>query len=186
MAKARMIQKVNEHHGLNRKQRKRVLNEIDILFEIEKRRRVQCATQQYQKEWLEHKIMMTERILDEHKRIEDTLRKLNVLKARANHLIAVQAQERLLKRIEIIERIMRMKAQYNRPKKSTKYTEELLKIKHKQKISEMHEQAMLNMIAKRAVNRAAFIKMAHKKFPEMAEELIDFYDQQIFQKGTGG
>jgi len=105
-------------------------------------------------------------------------------KAETNKAIALYERDSLMYKVDVIERLIQIKAKYKPVEKQDDHLKELLKIKKKQKLSEAREQAILDSIAKKAMSRAAFIKMVNEKFPDMVDELIDFYDQQIYRQGT--
>ena len=48
----------------------------------------------------------------------------------------------------------------------------------------MRENAALNSVTQRALKRAEFVKKVQVEFPDMAQDLIDYYDQQVFQRGA--
>ncbi len=184
MVRGRVIHNVYDNPDLDWSQRKRIIEELDVLIENEKCRRAQLATHQWQREELEHRLVITQKQADIYQKYADIVSKLRLFKARTDRAIARYERDSLMCRVDIIERLIQIKAKYKPIEKQDDHLKELLRIRKHQKLSEAREQAILDSIAKRAMSRAAFIKMINEKFPDMADELIDFYDQQIFRQGT--
>jgi hypothetical protein len=185
MLRGRAISSVYDNPDLTRRQKRRVVKELDCLLEHEQRRRAQLAAHQWQREELDHHLLVAgklEQILRKYAEVASTLR---LLKARTDRAVARYERDSLMCKIDVLERILQIRAKYKPAVKDDDHLQELLKIKRQQKLSEAREQAILESINRRAMNRAAFIRMINEKFPDMADELTDFYDQQIFQQGTG-
>ena len=182
--RGRVIHNVYDNPDLSWCQRKRIIEELDVLIENEKCRRAQLAAHQWQREELEHKLVITQKQADIYEKYADIISKLRLFKAGTDRFIARYERDSLMYKVDIIERLVQIKAKYKPVEKQDEHLKELLKIKKKQKLSEAREQAILDSIAKRAMSRASFIKMVNDKFPDMVDELIDFYDQQIFRQGT--
>lgn len=184
MVRGRVIRDIYNNFSLSGKQRKRIIKELDFLIENEKNRRSQLVSHLWQREELEHRLVITQKQADIHQKYADIVSKLRLLKARTDRAVARYERDGLMCKIDTIERLLQIKAKYKPVEKQDDHLKELLKIKKQQKLSEAREQVILDSITKRAMSRAAFIKMINEKSPDMADELIDFYDQQIFQKGT--
>ena len=184
MVRGRVIRTISNNLSLSGKQRKRIIKELDFLIENEKNRRAQLVAHQWQREELEHRLVIARKQADIHQKYADIVSKLRLLKARTDRAVARYERDSLMCKIDTIERLLQLKSKYKPVEKQDDHLKELLKIKKQQKLSEAREQAILDSIAKRAMSRAAFIKMVNEKSPDMADDLIDFYDQQIFQHGT--
>ena len=184
MVRGRVMRNVYDNPDLSWSQRERIIEELDVLIENEKCRREQLAVRQWQREELEHKLVITQKQADIYQKYADIISKLRLLKAETDRAIARYERDSLMYKVDIIERLVQIKAKYKPVEKQDDHNKELSKIKRQQKLSEAREQAILDSIAKRVMSRAAFIKMVNEKFPDTADEFIDFYDQQIFQRGT--
>ena len=184
MVRGRVIRTISNNLSLSGKQRKRIIKELDFLIENEKKRRAQLVAHQWQREELEHRLVIAQKQADIYQKYADIVSKLRLLKARTDRAVARYQRDSLMCKIDTIERLMQIKAKYKPVEKQDNHLKELLKIKKQQKLSEAREQAILDSVTKRAMSRAAFIKMVNEKSPDMADDLIDFYDQQIFQHGT--
>lgn len=184
MVRGRIIRNVYDNPDLDWSQRKRIIEELDVLIENEKCRRAQLAANQWQREELEHKLVITQKQADIYEKYADIISKLRLFKAETDRAIARYERDSLMYKVDIIERLVQIKAKYKPVEKQDDHLKELSKIKKQQKLSEAREQAILDSIAKRVMSRAAFIKMVNEKFPDTADEFIDFYDRQIFQRGT--
>ena len=184
MVRGRVMRNVYDNPDLSWSQRERIIEELDVLIENEKCRREQLAVRQWQREELEHKLVITQKQADIYQKYADIVSKLRLLKAETDRAIARYERDSLMYKVDIIERLVQIKAKYKPVEKQDDHLKELSKIKKQQKLSEAREQAILDSIAKRVMSRAAFIKMVNEKFPDTADEFIDFYDQQIFQRGT--
>jgi len=178
------MRNVYDNPDLSWSQRERIIEELDVLIENEKCRRAQLAARQWQREELEHKLVITQKQADIYQKYADIVSKLRLLKAGTDRAIARYERDSLMYKVDIIERLVQIKAKYKPVEKQDEHLKELSKIKKQQKLSEAREQAILDSIAKRVMSRAAFIKMVNEKFPDTADEFIDFYDRQIFQRGT--
>lgn len=183
MVRGRIVRNVNDSPDLTWKQRRRIIKELDFLIENEKNRRAQIVAHQWEREELEHRYVIVQKQADISQKYADIVSKLRLLQARTDRALARYQRDSLMCKMDVIERIMHLKAKYKSTEKEGDHIKELLKIKRQQKLSEAREQAILDSITKRAMNRATFIKMVNDKFPDMLDELTDFYDQQIFQQG---
>ena len=183
MVRGRVIRNIYDNPELTRKQRKRIIKELDFLIEHEKRRRKQLAAHQWQREELDHRLVISQMHAEIHQKSADIVCKLRLLKAQTDLAVARYERDSLMCKIDVVERLMQIKAKYKPIERQGDPLKELLTMKKQQKLSEAREQAILNSIAKRAMGRAAFVEMANDKFPDMADEMIDFYDQQLFQQG---
>ena len=184
MVRGRVMRNVYDNPDLSWSQRERIIEELDVLIENEKCRREQLAVRQWQREELEHKLVITQKQADIYQKYADIISKLRLLKAETDRAIARYERDSLMYKVDIIERLVQIKAKYKPVEKQDDHLKELSKIKRQQKLSEARERAILDSIAKRVMSRAAFIKMVNEKFPDTADEFIDFYDRQIFQRGT--
>jgi hypothetical protein len=163
-------------------QQRKIIKELDFLIENEKRRREALAIRQSQLEELEHEQMISEKRAAIFQKYAEIISSLRLLRARTDRAVARYVRDSLMCKLDIVDRTMQMRAKYKPVEKEDNHKKELLEIKRQQKYSEAREQAILDSISKKAINRAAFIKMVNEKFPDLAEELLDFYDQQLFQQ----
>jgi len=177
LVRSRVRQNVLDNPDLTFFQRRKILKELDWLIECEQKRRARLAVRQWEKEELEHKTDMLEKQVQ-------ILSKLRILKARTELEVFQHQRDALCCKIEIMERLLHLKAKCKPVEKEDNSMKELIKIKQQLKLSDIKDQAIIKSITRRAMNRAAFIKMVNNKFPDMAEELLDFYDQQTFQHGV--
>jgi len=184
MVRGRVMRNVYDNPDLSWSQRERIIEELDVLIENEKCRRAQLAARQWQREELEHKLVITQKQADIYEKYADIVSKLRLFKAGTDRVIARYERDSLMYKVDIIERLVQIKAKYKPLEKQDDHLKELSKIKKQQKLSEARERVILDSIAKRVMSRAAFIKMVNEKFPDTADEFIDFYDRQIFQRGT--
>ena len=184
LIRSRVVRNLYDNPDLAGDQRLRIIKELDSLIENEKCRRTQLAVQQWQREELQHKLVIAQKQADIHQKYADIVCQLRLLKGRTDRAVARYKRDCLMCKLDVVERLMQIKAKYKTVAKQDDHSKELLRIKKQQKLSEAREQAILNSIAKKAMSRAAFVKMANETHPEMADELVDFYDQQIFQQAT--
>jgi len=184
MVRGKVICNIYDNPDLTWAQQKKIIKELDYLIENEKCRRADLAVRQWQREELEHRLVLAQKQAEIYQKYADIIGKLRLHKAETNKAIALYERDSLMYKVDVIERLIQIKAKYKPVEKQDDHLKELLKIKKKQKLSEAREQAILDSITKRALSRASFIKMINDKFPDMVDELIDFYDQQIFRQGT--
>jgi len=184
MVRGKVICNIYDNPDLTWAQQKKIIKELDYLIENEKCRRADLAVRQWQREELEHRLVLAQKQAEIYQKYADIIGKLRLHKAETNKAIALYERDSLMYKVDVIERLIQIKAKYKPVEKQDDHLKELLKIKKKQKLSEAREQAILDSIAKKAMSRAAFIKMVNEKFPDMVDELIDFYDQQIYRQGT--
>ncbi|MCK5125199.1 MAG: hypothetical protein KAR42_02990 [candidate division Zixibacteria bacterium] len=183
IVRGRVLCNVYDNPDLSWAQQKRIIKELDCLIENEKCRREELAIRQWQKEELEHGLVIAQKQAEIYQKYADIVRNLRLHKAETNQAVARCERDSLMYKVDVIERLMQIKAKYKPVEKQDDHLKELSKIKKKQKLSEAREQAILDSIAKKAMSRASFIKMINDKFPDMVDELIDFYDQQIYRQG---
>jgi len=184
MVRGKVICNIYDNPDLTWAQQKKIIKELDYLIENEKCRRADLAVRQWQREELEHRLVLAQKQAEIYQKYADIIGKLRLHKAETNKAIALYERDSLMYKVDVIERLIQIKAKYKPVEKQDDHLKELLQIKKKQKLSEAREQVILDSITKRALSRASFIKMINDKFPDMVDELIDFYDQQIFRQGT--
>ncbi|MEW5922354.1 MAG: hypothetical protein AB1746_00050 [Candidatus Zixiibacteriota bacterium] len=184
LLRSRITRHVKNDQSLDWSQRSKILRELDTLIENERNRRAQLAFRQQQLEELEQGLIMAEKKEETYQKYADILNKLRLLKAQTQQTIVNHKRERLMWKVDIIERLLQIKGKYKPVEKQDEHLNELLKIRRQQKLFAAKEQVILDSITRKAMNRAAFIKMVNKKFPDMADELLEFYDRQLFQQGT--
>ena len=184
MIRGRVLCNVYDNPDLSWAQQKKIIKELDYLIENEKCRRADLAVRQWQREELEHRLVLAQKQAEIYQKYADIIGKLRLHKAETNKAIALYERDSLMYKVDVIERLIQIKAKYKPVEKQDDHLKELLQIKKKQKLSEAREQVILDSITKKALSRASFIKMVNEKFPDMVDELIDFYDQQIFRQGT--
>ncbi len=184
MVRGRLLGEIKNNPDLSRRQRKRIIAELDFLIENEQSRRKQMAVHQWQREELEHRLVIAEKYEAICQKYAAIVSKLRLLKARTHRAVARYERDSTMCRLEVIERLLQIKDKYKSVEKQDEQLKELSRIRRQLEVSEAKEQAILESIAKRALSRAAFIKMVNEKFPDMADELLEFYDQQLFQQGT--
>ena len=184
MVRGRVIRNINKNPDLNLWQRWRTKRELDFLIRCEQARREQSINHQLEIEELEHKHVIVQKQADISQKHADIVSKLRLLQARTDRAVARYQRDCFFCKLDVIERVLHLRAKYKSVENQDDHLKEILKIKRQQKLFEAREQAILDSITKRAMNRATFIKMVNDKFPDMVDELTDFYDQQIFQQGT--
>ena len=128
-------------------------------------------------EELEHRIALAHRLAG-------AIREMRLATARTESEVATYAQGNRQRELDILERILQLRVKYKPAETLDAHVKELRQLKRHQQLADAKEQAVLDSIAKRVRHRAAYIQLVNEKFPDMADELIDFYDQQVFRRGT--
>ena len=177
LARARLKETILGNPELTAYDRRRIFKELDGLMEYERQRRRRLAAFQREREDQEHRLAQV-------RKVAEAVYDLRLQRARLDNEVAKYAKESAQCKLDVIERVLELRAKYRPATKPSAHLEELLQLKKRQRLAEAREQAILDSITKRAEHRAAFVKMVNEKFPDMADELLDYYDQQVFQQGT--
>lgn len=174
LVRARLKCAIFANPHLTSKDRKRVLKEVDAMIEYEREQRVRTGIYRREREYLEHRI-------EQVQRAAEVVRDVRLMKARLEDELARYARDKAGYRIDIAERILQLRAKYKPAESPNAHLKELLLMKQRQQIAEAKEREMLDSITRRAKHRAAFIEAVNEKFPDLADELTDYYDQQVFR-----
>ncbi|MEW6410915.1 MAG: hypothetical protein AB1483_00420 [Candidatus Zixiibacteriota bacterium] len=185
IVRSKIIENIRRYPGMTWWQRRKIINELDSLIEMERCRRKQLAAHQLQRENVEHRLIIAQKQIDIFEKYVDVISRVRLLKARTSRAVARYERDSVMCKLDVIERLMQIRAKHKPAEKQDDHLKELSQIKKQQEVSQAREQAVLDSIAKKAMSRATFINMVNEKFPDMADELVDFYDQQIFQRGAG-
>ncbi len=175
LVRARVSHLVTQRTDLTPRDRERILTELNELIASERERRLCLARRQLEIETLEHRVacLRTKVQVACETRLQI---------ASVEQDIARQRRETIHSNLDIAERILALRDKYKPPPpKRDEYVEELSRMRKKHLLSEEREATLLKSITERAMKRAAFVKNAQEQYPDLAEELIDYYDQQMFQ-----
>ncbi len=175
LVRANLRKQIFSDPSLGWRVRRRILRELDGLITSERERRQRHAQYEREQEELNHRISIVMQQADAESAIRTRL-------AKARSEIAKYDMERDTYRLNIAERALQLRAKYKLHNERDDMSSELTRIQKRQLLSDAKEKAVLRGITKRAMNRAAFVKEAQEKHPDIADELIDYYDQQVFQQ----
>lgn len=179
LTRVRARQFIAARQDITPKVRKRIFAELDELIESERRRRGRLAVNQIQREELEHRVFIA-------RRSAEVFCELRALRTKTDNEATKYACDNMHMKLDVVERLLRLREKYRATPKKDDYMDEIEKMHRKRLLAEAHEKAILRSITDRALRRAAFVKQVRDEFPDMAEELIDYYDQQVFQQGMRG
>ena len=84
--------------------------------------------------------------------------------------------------LDTLERIRQMRAKNESPDYIKKAEQEMQKLRLQKIIMEAKEDMFHKNLTKRTLNRQKFINKVQKLYPETADELIEYYDRQVFQQ----
>lgn len=177
LVRANMRKLINARKDLEPQDREYILEELDSVIEGERIRRARALRLQLEREELDHRIEAVQKVANLACAVRTQI-------ARADAEIARNAQETVNGKLDIAERMMKLREKYKPVPKKDEHQEEIDHVRKRQSITDMREDATVNAITKRAFKRAAFVKRVKAEFPDMADDLIDYYDQQIFQRDT--
>ena len=177
LVRANMRQLIQRRTDLAAEDKEYILKELDCVIEGERQRRARLATYQLELEALDHRI-------DQVRKASDIACYVRTKQGQAEREIAQHAREIVNGKLDIAERIIRLREKYKPVPVRDEHQEEIDSMKKRQSIADMRENAALNSVTERALKRAAFVKKVQAEFPDMSEELIDYYDQQVFQRGA--
>jgi len=175
LVRARIHQAILANPEVSSGDYRRIFKELDALIAYEHDRR--ALSGKYAKECaaLEHRISQL-------KRAAEATAELQGIRIASEYELDRHRRNRVQWQLDVAERILALRAKYRKVAKPNPHLEEMLRLKRQQQVTEAREQAMLESIRRRARHRATFVKMVNEKFPDMAEDMIDFYDQQIFRQ----
>lgn len=169
--------KINDNPDLSKKQRKQVLAELDFLIEYERLRRLKMAVHQWEREEQSHKLELLKN------RVE-LVNKLRIARAKSNRLVAKMHSDAANLKLGMVEKLLALKKKYANASQTDGAAKELENLRIRDTIARKKEEAFHANISRRTVNRARFVKMVEKEYPDMADELIDHYDRQLFNAGV--
>ncbi len=175
--KIQLQRKINDNPDLNKKQRKRVLRELDFLIEYERLRRLKMAVHQWEREEQSH-------TLDLLKSRVEIVNKLRIARAKSDRLVAKMHSDTANLRLVMVEKLLALKKKHANSCQTNGAAKELENLRIRDEIARKKEEAFHANISRRTLNRARFIKMVETDFPDMADELIDHYDKQLFNAGV--
>lgn len=178
MVRSNLRRQIKNNVNLSYVERRRVLRELDFLIEYERMRRYRQAVHKWQRECLEYKL----ELLQKHCETVDQLR---IARAKTEQTEARIRCEIVDLKLATIEKAMVLRKKYDSIHERDKELRELDNVVIRDRIAKRKEEILNSQIARRALNRAHFIKKVEEQFPDMAEELTDYYDQQVFSSETG-
>jgi uncharacterized coiled-coil DUF342 family protein len=169
--------KINADPQLNRSEKRRVIQELDFLITHERLRRVQQATHQWRNVELDHQINVLQKV-------HETVNKIRSARAETDLVIAKVGFEILNYRTQLVERFWQFhkRVQKELPPRDT--AAHGTKAMSEEERELQREELLHAKFARRALNRANFAALVKKDFPDLAEELLDLYDQQVFASGV--
>lgn len=177
LVRANMRKLILSRTDIEQEDKQYILQELDGVIEGERQRRARLALYQLEREALDHRI-------EQVRKASDVACYVRTQQAQAESTIARHAREIVNGKLDIAERMMKLRDKYKPVPKKDEHQEEIDHVRKRQSIAVMREDATVNAITQRALKRAAFVKRVKAEFPDMAEDLIDYYDQQIFQRDT--
>lgn len=177
LVRANMRQLIQRRTDLATVDKEYILEELDCVIEGERQRRARLALYQMAREALDHRI-------EQVRKVSDIACYVRTKQAQAEREISQYAREIVNGKLDIAERIIKLREKYKPIPVRDEYQEEIDSMKKRQSIADMRESSALNSVTQRALKRASFVMKVQAEFPDMAEDLIGYYDQQVFQRGV--
>ena len=175
LVRSNLERDIQENDDLTFEQQRNVLKELDFLIAFERIRRIKLAINQWQLEALQHESV----VLQQRQDIEN---KLRIAQAQTDKVIASLKQDISNLTLDRIERALTIKRKLLDTREAGSMQNNLEKLKVEQLFAKKKEEAFHKLIAERAWNRAKFIKLVQDEFPDMADDMVEFYDDQVFQQ----
>jgi len=170
------LTRIHSSMNLTRRQKRAVAKELHYLVEYERLRRLRRAVWEWQDEKTEKQFERTRR----QNQMRNTLR----IESRQATLELAKINKQILEcKLQCIDMIRSRQDDYQLNTYIRKAKAELVKIDTQKQLTKARQQMLADGLSDQVIHRAKFQQMAEKNFPDMAEELTDFYDQQMFQQG---
>jgi len=169
------LRNIEEDASLSVQQKLMAIKELDFLLEYERLRRLRNSAYQWEEERREHRYRMAQR----HQEMTIKLaieRKETVLR------IAEINRDITACKLRIIEDFKKLKPKDESLNHVRQLKKDLSRLQLQKRIAQAHENSFHQNLTERVANRARFIKQVRREYPDLAEELVDFYDQQVFRQ----
>lgn len=147
------------------------IRELDFLLEYERLRRVRIAHRKFRDE--ERELVYQALI-----RRQEVVNLIRLAQAQTARAIEEIKRDIAHWRIEVEARLQRL-----RPKDEVlkQARNELVKLQLQHRLERLREQHLFRGLEEQTMKRAALVEKVRNDFPDLAEELIDHYDQLSYQ-----
>lgn len=151
------------------------IRELDFLLEYERLRRVRIAHRKFREE--ERELVYQALI-----RRQEVVNLIRLAQAQTARAIEEIKRDIAHWRIEVKVQLQRL-----RPKDEVlkQARNEILKLKLKHRLEQMREQELHRSLEEQTLKRAALMGKVQRDFPDLAEELVERYDQMAYQSSGG-
>jgi hypothetical protein len=156
-------------------QKNTIIKELDFLIEHERLRRLRKFAFQWaeEKEVFQNGMLLRRIELDNGIRVS---RKQTALK------IAQLNKDILDCKLDVIERIRKLRPKDDSAAYLKKAALELQKLRFQKIIMKAKEDMFHQNLTDRALSRQRFYEKVKKLYPDMADDLMEYYDRQVFQQ----
>jgi hypothetical protein len=170
------LQKIEAKEHLTETQKKSLVKELDFLLEYERLRRLRRVVWQ----WHDEK---RDRHYNNLKVKVELLNELLIGRKKTALEVARLDSEMLKIRLEMFEKIRKLRPQNDNRRYLRNAERDFLKLKLQQRYSKLRERHLVETLENRIIRRTNFLKKVRANFPDLEEELMAQYDRQMYEIG---
>lgn len=169
------LRNIESDPTLPERRKQALIRELDFLIEHERLRRLRKFVFQ----WVEEREAFRTGILQRRIELANNVR----LSMKQTALKIAQLNKDIANcKLDVIERIRRMRPKNESEAYLKKAALELQKLKFQKAILQAKEEMLHENLTNRAFNRQKFHEKVRKLYPDMADEMMEYYDRQVFQQ----
>jgi hypothetical protein len=152
-----------------------VIRELDFLIKLERLRRLR----KFAFQWAEEKEAFRNSIFSKRIELANNIR----LAVKQTDLQIAQLNREILNcKLDVIERIRRLRPKDDSAAYLKKAALELQKLRLQKLIMQAREDMFHQNLTDRTLNRQKFYDRVRKLYPDVADDLMDYYDRQVFEQ----
>jgi hypothetical protein len=171
------LRKIEADESLSTYGKKTLVNELNFLIEHERLRRLRKLKIQ----WIEEKETFRNDIIVRRIELANSIR----LSTKQTDLQIAQLNRDIANcKLDVIERIKKMRPKDDSAAYLKKANLELQKLRLQKLIMQTREDMLHENLTNRTLKRQNFHDRVRKLYPDTADELLEYYDRQVFQQTT--
>ncbi|OGC95069.1 MAG: hypothetical protein A2W25_04690 [candidate division Zixibacteria bacterium RBG_16_53_22] len=173
--RSRAIRGVESNPELSRWQKRAMTEEINFLTEHERLHRLR----RFAFQWIDERLTLRNRLVLKRIELANAIRVSN----RQTALQIAQIDKDILScKLDLIERLKNIQSKGNSVRSAQGILSELEKLQFQRILMKAKENLFHQNLADRTLNRLKFMDKVRKEYPDMADELIEHYDRQVFEQ----
>jgi hypothetical protein len=173
--RARAVSVIESNPELSTWQKRAITKEINFLTERERLLRLR----RFAFQWIDEQQTMRNRHVQRRIELVNAIRVSN----RQTALQIAQIDKDILScKLDLIERLKNIQSKGDSVRSAQAILSELEKLQFQRILMKAKENLFHQNLADRTLNRQKFMDKVRKEYPDMADELIEHYDRQVFEQ----